>query len=777
MKNLLYIASIIIFIAPSSLWAQEESEPLYLNAEAPISERVDDLLKRMTIEEKIGQMTQINISVINTTGEQKDVMLDAEKARNAIKKHHIGSFLNGEAVPPEQWYRYSKELQEIALEESRLNIPIIYGIDHIHGASYVANSTLFPQQLNLGATFNNELAYQMGKVTVMESADLGHHWIFAPVLDIAMTPYWPRYWETFGESPYLAGNMGREFIKGIQTPHEEIAPYRVAATAKHFLGYSMPRSGWDRTPVYISDQRLHEIHRPSFQEAVDAGVKTIMINSGEINGVPVHASKEILTDLLRHKMGFEGVTVTDWADIQKLYNYHNVAHDMYEATFMAIDAGIDMSMTPNDFSFNEAMYKLVENGLITEDRLDVSVRRILRLKFELGLFENPYPRNDRFDRIGSAEHQQMALNAARESLVLLRNQQELLPLKPDDTKRLLLAGPTIDSKRNLNGGWTYAWQGARHDSVLPERVPTIYDVLRQTYPSARIDTMHHAGAPGSKRHKKFTKLAQKSDAVIIAAGEEPYTEFIGNITDLTLPKEQLYLIAAANKTGTPTALILVEGRPRVITSIADDTEAILFAGIPGFQGAQAIADVLSGAVNPSGKLNFSYPAYTGHFDTFMHKSSAVYFFNSDEANFIQQESRSTSLFQFGSGLSYTDFEYQNFSLSDTVVTEDDTITAKVTVTNTGDLAGKESVLWFLSDEVGRITRPVRQLAHYEKKLLEPGEERTFSLQIDTNDLTYPDENGDPVLEPGYFTITVGNQQKRFLLKTEDNPTASPFHKK
>ncbi len=749
--------------APTTIIAQD-SIPAYKNSSLPVEERVSDLLSRLTLEEKIGQMTQINITLINNSDNQKDVSLNEDKLTSIMRKWHVGSFLNGEAVPATQWFTYMDRVTRIAMNESRLQIPIIYGIDHIHGASYMGNAVLFPQSISLASSFNPDLAYQGGRITVIESADVGHHWIFAPVLDLARNPLWPRFWETYGEDPYLASRMGEAFVRGIQTPHAEITPYHVAACAKHFIGYSDPYSGWDRSPAELSMQTLQEMHRPSFQAAIDAGIKTFMINSGEINGVPVHASRELLTDLLREQMGFKGVIVTDWGDIEKLINYHHVAHDWKEATKMAIDAGIDMSMTPLNFKFNEALLALVKEGQISESRIDTSVARILRLKFELGLFENPYPRNDRLERVGAEEHRAVAFNAAKESLVLLKNDAQSLPLKPESIKHLVLAGPSVRSKANLNGGWTLKWQGGTKNEDFPDWVKTVEDAVKLEYPNAKIEVFESLGKTSSKKRKAFEKAAKKADAVIYVGGEKPYTEFVGNITDLKLPQEQLDEILLSTQLNKKTILVLVEGRPRLITEIADDVEAILFAGLPGFMGADAIAQTLSGKNNPNGKLPFSYPFYPNHHVQYNHKPGAIYFFKPDEANFIQQNEKSTVLFPFGHGLSYTEFEYSNLTLSAKSLKRDGSITATVTIRNNGKVAGKESVLWFLTDKVGQITRPVLALKQFEKIELQPGEEKTVSFIIlPQRDLSYPDEKGNTILENGEFIVRVGKLKSSFNL--------------
>ena len=752
--NYFYLSISILFVTLMTELIKAQSY-LYQDRNASVEERVGDLLDRMTVYEKIGQMTQLNITTINETGHQSNVVLVEEKARKLIGEHHIGSFLNGEAVPPEQWFEFMDGLNRLAIEESRLGIPIIYGIDHIHGASYLEDATIFPQAINLGATFNKNHSYNTGRVTALESADLGHHWNFAPVLDLGVNPPWPRFWETFGEDPHLASVMGRAYVEGFQN-EEYTEPKRVAATAKHFLGYSDPKSGWDRSPAYIPMQAIHEFHRPPFQSAIDAGVKTVMLNSGEVNGVPVHASYELISGLLRDQMGFDGVVLTDWADIEKLVNFHYTAEDFKEATYQAISAGVDMSMTPLTLEFNEAMRELVEEGRITEERVDESVRRILRLKFELGLFEDPYPRNDRFHRIGTEENRMEALDAARESIVLLLNKNGVLPA--ENPQKIIVAGPSASSKRNLSGGWTIAWQGGEEEQ-FPDRVLTIMDALKLEYPEAQV--VYAQDIPDRSE-------LNSADLIIYAGGEEPYTEFVGNINDLSLPREQLDDISELTNSSTPLALVLIQGRPRLITEVAGDVDAILFAGLPGFEGAEAIANVISGKVNPSGKLPFSYPMYPNHYIPYNHKPSDVYFFEADHANEIIQEEQDPSLFPFGEGLSYTTFEYSDLTLSDNQLLTGERIRAEVTVTNSGNRAGMESVLWFLTDHVGKITRPVKELKHFEKVNLEPGESVRLEFLISPNKhLTYPDRNGEPVLEAGRFTVRTGELTKEFYLDLED----------
>lgn len=748
--------------------------PHYKNSSLSVSERVTDLLQRMTLPEKIGQMTQLDITLINTTGRQKDILLDSGKARDLICNNHIGSFLNGEAVPPRTWFTFMRELTRMAVEETRLGIPLIFGIDHIHGAGYLEGATIFPQNLNIAATFNPEHALQTGRITALESADLGHHWIFAPILDLGINPLWPRLWETYGEDPHLAGGMGKAYVNGLQY-NDETATYRQAATGKHFLGYSDPRVGWDRTPAHLSMQQIQEFHRPSFQKAVDAGLRTIMTNSGEINGVPVVASHDILTRLLRHEMGFEGVVITDWDDIGKLVNFHFTAENYKEAVYQSVMAGVDMSMTPLHLKFNSCLLELVQENHISEQRIDESVRRILKLKFDLGLFEHPFPRDDRFERIGCRENRRKALEAARESLVLLKNEKSVLPLKKP--ARIGLFGPSVSSRRNLSGGWTITWQGGS-ESRYPDTVPTIRTALEKTYPDAEVlwfgsddIPVYRPASLNDNRVDHHTKTISKVnsfidtlnqlDVIIYAGGEEPYCEFAGNISDLRLPGEQVDEIKLLSRSETPIVLILVQGRPRLITDIMNQTKAILFAGLPGFEGATAIADVISGRINPEGRLPVSYPMNPNHYLPYHHKRSNLYFFDPEIPNNIVPGNVTTSLFPFGYGLGYTSFEYSGLRLSASSMGTNGSITARVTVTNTGEVDGTETVLWFTSTRTGRITRPVKELKHYEKIRLKPGESATMTFVITPDQLCYPDETGRPILEKGVYRIMTGDLTGEF----------------
>lgn len=723
---------------------------------AEIENKVDELLSEMTLEEKIGQMTQINNSQIVTNADwgagaelSIEIKVDTVKLGNMLRKYHVGSFLNGVAVPAETWYKFYKDIQEYNMKVSRLKIPIIYGIDHMHGPNYLEGGTVFPHAINTAATYNNQFAADMGYVTAIETADIGHQWLFAPVFDLARTPLWGRFYETLGESPYVSATMGSIFVKAVQE-NKDIAPYKIACSAKHFLGYSDPKYGWDRSPADIPDQALYEFHVPSFKAGIDAGIKTVMINSGEINGEPVHASSRILTKLLRDELKFKGVAVTDWEDIIRLHRNHRVAENEREATYIAIMAGIDVAMTPYTTDFCDHLKALVDEGRISEERIDLSVSRILRLKAELGLFENPYPRNDRFNRIGTAENRAKALEAARESIVLMKN-ENVLPLSPDKVNNILVAGPNANLKVPLAGGWTLNWIPT-DESLYPEYMLTVYSALQKEFSAGKVTLANTAAEIKSK--------AARADAIILAMGETAYSEGYGSIVDLNLPKDQTELIKAAQATGKPVVVVMIAGRPRVITDIYGDSKAVLFAGQPGFEGAQAIAEIISGKVNPSAKLSFNYPAAVNRLVPHNHKPH--------EVSLAHEIPNPVNLLPFGFGMSYTTFEYGNIQLSDSVLTaEDDTINATVTVTNTGDREGKEAVLWFLHDEIASITRPVRDLKYYEKELIQPGESKQFSFTIKPAEhLWFPDKVNEKILEDGYFTLMVGNQKTRFKLVRE-----------
>lgn len=719
-----------------------------------IEKKIDSLLSIMTLEEKIGQMTQLNLSAISTESQwgagtdlSVKIVVDTAKLNPMINKYHIGSFLNGDAVKPEIWYTFYKTLQEYNMQHSRLKIPIVYGMDQLHGPNYLEGGTIFPHAINTAATFDNQVPADMGYVTSMEVADLGHLWLFGPVCDLARTPLWGRFYETLGESPYEASTMVTAYIHAVMN-NPDIAPYKMTCTAKHFIAYSDPKSGWDRTPTDISMQTLYEMHVPAFRAAINAGVMAVMINSGEVNGEPVHSSHRLLTTLLRDELKFKGVCVTDWEDIIRLYRNHLTAKDEKDATYQAIMAGIDMSMTPYTTNFCDLTKQLVDEGKIPMERIDLAVSRILRMKYELGLFDHPYPRNDRFDRVGSAANKAKALNAARESIVLMKN-NGVLPLDTVKTKSILVAGPVANLKSPLGGGWTLRWV-TQDETLYPKDMLTPYTGIQKEFPNSKVTLASTAADIKSK--------AAGVNAIVMVVGEMPYSEGFGSINDISLPDDQVALVQAAQSTGKPVIMVIVAGRPRVITKIYDQCSAVLFAGLPGFQGGQAIGEILGGTVNPSAKMSFNYPAYVNRLVPHNHKPTEELL-----AHVIPNK---IALVPFGNGLSYTTFQYSNLTLSDSVLHSDtDTLTATVTVTNTGKVAGKEAVLWFTFDEVASLTRPVEELKYYEKQLIEPGQSKTFTFKlVPEQQLWFPDDQDHHLLEDGYFRITVGDQKARFKLE-------------
>jgi beta-glucosidase len=726
----------------------------YLNsarANEDIDKKIDALLVKMTLEQKIGQMTQLNIttiiqdSILKDYSNVKKFVLDTARLSHFIRKWHVGSFLNGRAVDPQNWVYVTGTIQSINAQYSE--IPILYGIDHMHGASYLKNGTIFPHNINMGCSFDTVHAFNAARTSVYETSHLGHNWVFAPVLGIGRQKSWGRFYETYSEDPLLTARMGAAAVHGIQD-FSATDPYRVAACPKHFLGYSDPKSGWDRSPAEISDQALREFFLPPFKAAIDAGALTIMINSAEINGIPVHASYDILTTLLREELGFKGLAVSDWLDIKALNEMHFITLNEKESTYQAIMAGLDMSMVPLDTSFAIYLRELVLEGRIPMSRIDTSVRRILWVKLKLGLFNTFMPRTDRFDRINTSDSKELSLNAARESIVLIKNENHVLPVKD---KKILLSGFTHNRKSALCGGWTYRF-AADNDDWFPQDMQTIKDAFEQTFGEKNIIC---------QETEDISKISKEADVIVIATGEnEAYAETQGTIDDLNLDNGQIQLIKAAIATSKPVIIILTEGRPRLLSDVFDKVDAVLFAGLPGFYGARAIAEIVSGKVNPSGKMSFSYPKKSAHIISYNHKRSEYTTFRP-----VSEELKRFALAPFGYGLSYSTFEYSNLKMDTLITSPDQTIQITVDVQNTSAVPGKEAVLWFISDHVGSITRPVKELVHFEKQLITPGESKTFTFNMSpVQSLSFPDKNGNILLEDGSFDVQVGNLQKQFWFK-------------
>jgi beta-glucosidase len=733
------------------------------------TQKIEALLKRMTLEEKVGQMTQLTISMI-ASGSDQNIKIDPAKLEKAIVKYGVGSILNvaDQALTVDRWHEIIGQIQDAATKKTRLGIPVIYGIDSIHGANYVQGATLFPQEIGMAASWNPELMKRAAEITAVETRAAGIPWSFSPVLDLGRNPLWPRFWETFGEDPYLAKVMGVAFVRGLEGSDVSSQDH-VASSLKHYMGYSFPLTGRDRSPAWIPENYLREYFLPSFDAAVKAGARTIMINSGEINGVPGHINHHILTDILRGELGFKGFVVSDWEDIKKLVTMWRVAPDEKEATRLAIMAGIDMSMVPSDYSFSDHLVALVKEGAVPQSRIDEAVRRILRVKFELGLFENPMPNPAFKSRFGLPESRQVSLQAAQESMTLLKNTDNVLPLAKNS--KVLVTGPTADSMISLNNGWSYVWQGSE-ESLYPKDRHTIRRAIEAkigesnvTYvPGTRITRPAGSSSNNTPTDKEeevdigaAVRAAQNADVVVLCLGEGSYTETPGNITDLNLGEPQIKLAEAIQATGKPVVIVLVEGRPRIINRIADAAKAILMAYNPSNEGGTAVADVLFGDVNPSGKLPFTYPRTPNGLINYDHKP-----FETENTAFGNMAFKPQ--FQFGEGLSYTTFAYSDLRLGKNIMSGNEELPVSVTVTNSGRRAGKEVVLLYVSDLVASLSPPNKRLRRFAKVNIEPGQSRTLTFKLRRDDLSFIGANNKSVVEPGDFDVTIGGLTKRFMLK-------------
>lgn len=732
--------SIGIFFITSTLHAQSNVD-------------IDALIAKMTIEEKVGQMTQLNLDVVCEGGIYNLVEphhIEPAKLHKALVEYHVGSILNcgGHAYGLDQWHTIINTIQQVAITETRLKIPVIYGIDAIHGANYTLGSTLFPQPLAQAASWNTDMVKRGGEITAYEVRATGIPWNFSPVLDLGRDPRWSRLFETYGEDVLLATEMGLATIEGYQGNNLADA-YHVAACMKHFLGYSMPRTGKDRTPVYIDEIQLREYFLPTFQAAINAGAATVMINSGELNGIPVHADKKILTDLLRSELGFKGVAVTDWEDIMKLNNIHMVAPTLKDAVYMAIDAGIDMCMVPNDYDFTILLTELVKEEKISEARLDVSVKRILELKKQLGLFEQPFtPANTDYKKFGSAEFARAAQNMAEESITLLKNNNQTLPLNLET--KIFVTGPAANSMTYLNGAWTRTWQGA--DTIWNDQSKY---TIREAFNAATTTFIASDNMSDASVREKMLAAAKASDVIIICLGEKPSTEKVGDIDALTMPDNQQQLVGLLKSVGKPIVLVLVENRPLIVNDIEPLCDAIVLAYEPGDYGGLALANIIYGKVNPSGKLPFTYPRHEASLLWYDHKHTETLDQTFGRKAFNPQ-------WEFGYGLSYTTFQYSNLKISnDTLSTGN--LQISVEVTNTGTSAGKEVVQLYIADRYASITPSVKRLRGFEKVEIKPGATLIVTFTISAKDLAFVGRDEQWISEAGWFDIMLGSEKSSFYL--------------
>jgi len=741
------------------------------------TQKIEDLLKRMTLEEKVGQMTQLTIGMI-VNGRDQDIKIDPAKLDKAIVKYGVGSILNvsDQALTIDRWHEIIGEIQGAA-KKTRLGIPVLYGIDSIHGANYIQGATLFPQEIGMAATWNPELMKRASEISAIETRAAGIPWSFSPVLDLGRNPLWPRFWETFGEDPYLAKVMGVAFVRGLEGA-DVSSNDQVAASLKHYMGYSFPLTGRDRTPAWIPENYLREYFLPTFDAAVKAGARTVMINSGEINGVPGHVNKHILTDILRGELGFKGFVVSDWEDIKKLVTTWRIAATEKEATRQAIMAGIDMSMVPLDYSFADHLIALVKEGAVPQSRIDEAVRRILRVKFELGLFEKPVPTAALKARFALPESRQVSLQAARESLTLLKNANNILPLAK--TTKVLVTGPTSDSMISLNNGWSYVWQGSE-ESLYPKDRPTIRKAIEEKVGAANVTFVQGtkitrpAGStsnntPTDKEEEvdiaAAVSAAQNVDVIVLALGEGSYCETPGNVTDLTIGEPQIKLAEALKATGKPIVMVLVEGRPRIINRIADSANAILMAYNPSDEGGRAIADILFGDVNPGGKLPVTVPRSVGQVP--------IYYNHMNTGRPPEAQNRYTSkyydlpwtpLFPFGFGLSYTQFKISNVQISAAQIRPDGTIRVSADVENTGKRAGDEVVQLYVRDVAASIARPVKELKGFQRVTLQPGQKRSVEFVLSAEQLGFYNRDMKFIVEPGEFRVMVGANSPDVIEKT------------
>ena len=733
--------------------------------------KVDSLLKSLSLEEKIGQMTQLTLDVV-TKGDNVyhttfPLELDPVVVDTVLRKYKVGSILNTASNVPQtvdKWASIISGLQKVAIEET--GIPLVYGIDQMHGTTFTIGGTMFPHEIGMAATFNPQLVYEGAQIAAYETKAGNAPWNFSPVLDLGRDARWSRIYETYGEDVYLASQMGMACIKGYQGDNpNRIGDSQVASCLKHFMGYGVPVSGKDRTPSSISEQDLRERHFQPFLNAIQSGALSVMVNSALNNGLPFHANYTLLTGWLKEDLNWDGVIVTDWADINNLYQRDKICGSAKEAIKLAINAGIDMAMTPYEWSFCIDLKNLVEEGEVSMERIDDAVRRILRMKFRLNLFERPYWSPSEYPDFGSDKHALVARKAAEESITLLKNEGGILPLQTG--AKVLVAGPNANSTRTLNGGWTLSWQGEKAD-VYAGEYNTILEAVIQRAGHARISyepgvTYKTADPPtidilyweeNKPEIEKAVAAARKVDYILLCIGENSYAETPGNLSDLTLSRNQLQLAKALTATEKPVILVLNEGRPRIISEIEPLAKAVVHLYLPGNYGGDALAKVLYGDVNPSGKLPYTYPRYVHSLANYDHKPCES--MDTMEGAYNYNAVMSVQ-WAFGYGLSYTTFTYSNLKVDKSHFKPADVLSFSVDITNDGERRGKESILLFTSDEIASLTPDVRRLRAFHKVELAPGEKKTVTMEVKAEDLAFVDLDGKWRLEEGRFKVQVGDQ--------------------
>ena len=743
------VSALLLFISPGNNKNNFGQESRAKNVE----KKVNELLSQMTLEEKVGQMTQITIQTVSKIRgtHSEHFELDTGKLAEAIKKYHVGSIINvyDIATTADYWNNLITKIQDIATKETRLKIPILYGIDAIHGATYTKDATLFPQAINMAATRNRDLVKKEGEITSYEVKASGIPWNFYPVLGVGRQPPWPRLWETYGEDVYLVKEMGKNYIEGAQGA-DPAKKDKLAICLKHYLGYSYPMNGKDRTPAWISERMMREYFLPPFAMGVKEGALTVMVNSSEIDGIPTHSDYHLLTEVLKKELGFKGFVVSDWNDIKNLYERDKVAPSPKEAVRMAVMAGVDMSMVPLDYSFYDLLLQLVKEGSVPMSRIDDAVSRILKVKYLTGIIDNPYPDTLLKSKIADSESKKINLQAARESIVLAKNKNDILPLSKNI--KVLVTGPNANMLSSMNGGWTITWQGD-DEVAYPQEKNTVLEAIGQKIGADNVKYIEGTSFNSDINSEKAVEEAKVVDAIILVLGEKAYCETPGNIDDLTLDEAQLNLASKLSKTGKPVILVMIEGRPRIISKIEPGMDGILLGFLPGMEGGNAIADIIFGDVNPSGKLSVTYPRMPNDITHYDYKP-----LENLNGNVFNPQ------WNFGYGLSYTNFEYSNLSLNKDVINKNDPVEVSVTVKNTGKIAGKEAVQLYLSDLVGSVSRPNKQLKGFEKIYLNPGESKNVKFTITPDDLSFIGRNNKRIIEPGDFVVKIENLTKKFTLK-------------
>ena len=732
-----------------------------IKSDPKIEAQVEQALKKLTLEEKIGQMMELVTDLFGANDKNGVFYIDEHKTDSILSRYKIGSILNAPntcAPTAKQWEKYIAQIQKISMK--RIGIPCVFGLDQNHGSTYTQGGTLFPQNINVAATFNREIARRSAETTAYETRAVSVPWTYSPTVDLGRDARWPRIWENFGEDCYLSSEMGKAMVYGFQGEDpNNIDQYHIATSMKHFMGYGVPWTGKDRTPAYISPADLREKHFAPFLAGLQAGALTVMVNSASVNGMPMHANKDILTGWLKEETGWDGVLITDWADINNLYTREMVAKDKKDALRIAINAGIDMIMEPYSCDACGYLIELVKEGKIPMSRIDDACRRVLRMKYRLDLFKNPTQKLKNYPKFGGEEFAKLALEGATESMVLLKNKGNILPLQHG--KKILLTGPNANQMRCLDGGWSYTWQGHRADEFAG-KYNTIYEAFCNEY--GKENVILNQGVTYNEKGKYWEEnepqiqgavdAAKNVDVIVACIGENSYTETPGNLTDLWLSENQRNLVKELAKTGKPVVLVLNEGRPRLIADIEPLAQGIINILIPGNMGGDALANLVSGKSNFSGKMPYTYPKEINSLANYDFKKS-------EEVGTMEgaydYNAKITQQWGFGYGLSYTTYKYSNLKVSQSDFRHGDIIKVSVDVKNTGKVAGKESVLLFSSDLIASMVPDGRRLRAFDKVELQPGETKTMTFELKADDLAFVGWNGKWRLEEGDFKLMIADQ--------------------